>query len=48
MQAGDRERIVGTYPSELRGLTGSVNALLGQERAQQKRLRNALGDLAHS
>jgi two-component system sensor histidine kinase PhoQ len=48
VQEGDRERIVGTYPAELQGLTGSVNALLGHERAQQKRLRNALGDLAHS
>jgi two-component system sensor histidine kinase PhoQ len=48
VQAGDRERLIGTYPAELRGLTGSVNALLGRERAQQKRLRNALGDLAHS
>ena len=48
VQTGDRERVVGTYPAELQGLTGSVNALLGHERAQQKRLRNALGDLAHS
>ncbi|HQR54288.1 MAG TPA: histidine kinase, partial [Burkholderiales bacterium] len=48
VQAGDRERIVGRYPAELQGLTGSVNALLAHERAQQKRLRNALGDLAHS
>ncbi len=48
VQTGDRERIVGTFPAELQGLTGSLNALLGHERAQQKRLRNALGDLAHS
>jgi two-component system sensor histidine kinase PhoQ len=48
VQAGDQERVVGAYPPELRGLTGSVNALLNHERAQQKRLRNALGDLAHS
>jgi two-component system sensor histidine kinase PhoQ len=48
VQAGDRERVVGTYPAELQGLTGSVNALLNHERARQKRLRNALGDLAHS
>lgn len=48
VQGGDRERLVGTYPAELKGLTASVNALLGHERAQQKRLRNALGDLAHS
>ena len=48
VQAGDQERVVGAYPAELRGLTGSVNALLNHERAQQKRLRNALGDLAHS
>lgn len=48
VQAGDRERVVGSYPAELQGLTGSVNALLAHERAQQKRLRNALGDLAHS
>jgi two-component system sensor histidine kinase PhoQ len=48
VQAGDRERIVGSYPAELQGLTSSLNALLAHERAQQKRLRNALGDLAHS
>jgi len=48
VQAGDRERVVGTYPAELQGLTGSVNALLGHERAQRTRLRNALADLAHS
>jgi two-component system sensor histidine kinase PhoQ len=48
VQAGDQERVVGAYPPELRGLTGSVNALLTHERAQQKRLRNALDDLAHS
>lgn len=48
VQAGDRERVIGSYPAELQGLTGSVNALLAHERAHQKRLRNALGDLAHS
>ncbi len=48
VQAGERERVIGSYPAELQGLTGSVNALLAHERAQQKRLRNALGDLAHS
>lgn len=48
IEAGRAERISGAYPRELRGLTGSLNALLTHEHAQQTRYRNALADLAHS
>lgn len=48
IERGDREAIVGDYPSELRSLTSNLNDLLTQNRASLKRYRNALGDLAHS
>lgn len=48
VESGAREQIRGDYPLELRALTGNLNALLAHERAQQRRLDNALGDLAHS
>jgi len=48
VEAGRVERITGQYPSELQALTENLNALLAHERAQQTRLHNALGDLAHS
>lgn len=48
VEAGRQERIEGAYPSELQALTDNLNALLAQERARQKRLANAMGDLAHS
>ncbi len=48
IEAGRQERIRGEYPSELEALTGNLNALLAHERAQQTRLQNTLGDLAHS
>ncbi len=48
VEAGTQERIGGSYPSELQALADNLNALLAQERARQKRLANAMGDLAHS
>jgi two-component system sensor histidine kinase PhoQ len=48
VEAGTQERIEGSYPSELKALTDNLNALLAQERMRQKRLANAMGDLAHS
>lgn len=48
IESGAREQLGGDYPSELRALTENLNGLLQRERAQQKRYRDALGDLAHS
>ncbi|MFQ5936421.1 MAG: ATP-binding protein [Acidiferrobacterales bacterium] len=48
IKAGRQERIQENYPHELSGLTDSLNDLLRHERAQQKRYRDALSDLAHS
>jgi two-component system sensor histidine kinase PhoQ len=48
LEAGRQQQITGDYPSELRGLTDNLNALLSRERAQQQRYRDALADLAHS
>jgi two-component system, OmpR family, sensor histidine kinase PhoQ len=48
IEAGDKERLEGNYPREIERLTDNLNLLLVHERAQQKRYRNALSDLAHS
>jgi two-component system sensor histidine kinase PhoQ len=48
IESGDQAKILGAYPSEIRALTDNLNALLLHEQARQKRLDNALGDLAHS
>lgn len=48
VESGRQGRIRGNYPSELRALTDNLNALLTHEYARQRRLDNALGDLAHS
>ena len=48
IEAGQSERIEGAYPQELRPLTEGLNAMIVNERSQQSRYRNALGDLAHS
>ncbi|MBY0578289.1 MAG: GHKL domain-containing protein [Burkholderiales bacterium] len=47
IEEGKRDRL-GDYPAELSRLTESLNKLLLHERAQQKRYRDALSDLAHS
>jgi two-component system sensor histidine kinase PhoQ len=48
LEQGQQESIAGDYPTELRRLTDNLNTLLTHERAQQKRYRDALADLAHS
>lgn len=48
IEGGTRERIEGSYPAELKPLTEGLNAMIINERNQQGRYRNALGDLAHS
>lgn len=48
VETGRRSRIDGTYPLELMPLANNLNAMIGNERSQLTRYRNALGDLAHS
>lgn len=48
IEQGSRERLSEEQPRELQGLTRNLNGLLYHERAQQRRYRDALADLAHS
>jgi len=48
IEAGNKSRLDGQYPSELKGLAGNLNALIVSERAHLERYRNTLADLAHS
>ena len=48
VERGTAEELIGPYPSELAGLTSSLNRVIGAERDNLKRYRNTLGDLAHS
>ncbi|MFC5497704.1 ATP-binding protein [Caenimonas terrae] len=48
IESGEQSRIEGDYPAELTGLTGNLNALIGQERVRQTRYKEALSFLAHS
>lgn len=48
IESGRQTKILGRYPREIRALTDNLNALITHEQARQKRLDNALGDLAHS
>ncbi len=48
VERGTTEELIGPYPSELAGLTSSLNRVIGAERDNLKRYRNTLGDLAHS
>jgi two-component system sensor histidine kinase PhoQ len=48
IESGQQENLKGTYPSELKLLTDSINSLIDHEHKQQKRYRNGLADLAHS
>ncbi|HSO83502.1 ATP-binding protein [Thiocapsa sp.] len=48
IESGNQAKILGNYPSEIRALTDNLNGLLAHEQARQRRLDNALGDLAHS
>jgi two-component system sensor histidine kinase PhoQ len=48
IETGRQPRLQGTYPPELRGLTGNINALLSHQQEHLERYRRTLGDLAHS
>lgn len=48
METGTRSALGSGYPRELRGLTDSLNALIGGREARLRRYRNTLSDLAHS
>jgi two-component system sensor histidine kinase PhoQ len=48
IEKGGQTRIEGHYPAELAGLMHNLNLLIEQERARQKRFKEALDDLAHS
>jgi len=48
IESGEKPRIEGDYPAEIRPLVFNLNAMLASERQRLKRYRNALGDLAHS
>jgi two-component system sensor histidine kinase PhoQ len=48
IESGEAEELTGTYPRELLGLTNNLNQLLQNSRAQLKRYRESLGNLAHS
>lgn len=48
IEAGTAEHLAGAYPREVQPLTDNLNALLDGERNRRERVRNTLGDLAHS
>ncbi len=48
IEYGERDNLDGEYPSELQALTRSLNTLIAGERLRRERVRNTLGDLAHS
>jgi len=48
IESGDRRKLQGAYPREIRGLTDNINALLETQHEHLERYRNTLGDLAHS
>jgi two-component system sensor histidine kinase PhoQ len=47
VEAGERVKLTGRYPSEIVGLAGNVNTLIDTERRRLARYRNTLDDLAH-
>ncbi|MCK5727475.1 MAG: GHKL domain-containing protein [Thiotrichaceae bacterium] len=48
LELGEQETIVNNYPSEIKPLKCTINALLQSEVGQKRRYRDALDDLAHS
>ncbi len=48
IEAGEQTRLTGTYPSEVEGVTTSLNQLLAAEESRRRRYRDTLADLAHS
>jgi two-component system, OmpR family, sensor histidine kinase PhoQ len=48
VERGSQDHLGGVYPTELSGLTTSLNSFIDAERDRLKRYRNTLSDLAHS
>ena len=48
IESGERERLEGQYPQEIRRLTDNLNALIARDEGRLERYRNAMADLAHS
>ncbi|MEH6610091.1 MAG: ATP-binding protein [Halioglobus sp.] len=48
IEYGTSESLEGDYPTEVQALTKSLNTLIAGERLRRERVRNTLGDLAHS
>ncbi len=48
IEVGKTEQLTGVYPRELTGLTGNLNKLIKNSRAQLQRYRYSLDNLAHS
>jgi two-component system sensor histidine kinase PhoQ len=48
VEAGERVKLTGSYPSEIVGLADNLNTLIDTERRRLARYRNTLDDLAHS
>ena len=48
VEAGERVKLTGNYPTELVGLADNLNALIDTERRRLERYRHTLDDLAHS
>jgi two-component system sensor histidine kinase PhoQ len=48
VEAGERVKLTGNYPSEIVGLADNLNTLIDTERRRLARYRNTLDDLAHS
>ena len=48
VEVGERARLEGDWPRELRGVGKNLNALLQAERERAERYRQTLGNLAHS
>lgn len=48
IEEGEQPYLEGRYPSEISGVTRSLNLLLEAEREQRERYRTTLADLAHS
>ncbi len=48
IEKGSRDALSNEVPTELRPLTGGLNALLATERTRREQYRNLLGDLSHN
>jgi two-component system sensor histidine kinase PhoQ len=48
IEAGESQSLAGPWPREVRALTANLQRLLDAEQARRERMRNTLGDLAHS